>query len=40
LELEDIGLTEFHLLERNSRVSLCGVPVDLRDGHTVATSSR
>lgn len=38
--MEEFGLTEYHLLQRNTRVSLCGVPVDYRDGHTVATNSR
>jgi hypothetical protein len=38
--VEEFGLTEYHILQRNTRTSLCGVRVDLRDGHTVATNSR
>jgi hypothetical protein len=38
--VEDFGLTEYHLLERGTRRSLCGVQVDFEDGHTVATNSQ
>jgi hypothetical protein len=36
---ELIGLTEFHLLDKTRR-ALCGVHVDLREGHAAATNSR
>lgn len=38
-DVEDFGLTEYHLLAHGTRRSLCGIDVDL-DGHTVATTSQ
>jgi hypothetical protein len=38
--VEQFGLTEYHLLKRGTRRSLCGIDVDFHNGHTVATNSQ
>jgi hypothetical protein len=38
--VEEFGPTEYHLLQHGTRRSLCGIDIDLHDGHTVATNSR